>query len=111
MKEQNCKEDYLDIAVKIINNVLDIVIMEAEEWKTQQGQTVEVEEVQGDQGQGEEPAGLAPVTGRESRQRVREEWLFHPPATWRLQARRQPATRAMMARRDGDSNLYSWREK
>ena len=62
VKEQNYKEDYLEMAVvlteiskmpmEIINHVLDIVVMEAEEQKTQQGQTVKVEEVQGDQGQG-----------------------------------------------------------
>ena len=48
MKEQNCKEDYLEIVAKIINNVLDIIVMDAEEQKTQQGQTVKVEEAEED---------------------------------------------------------------
>ena len=78
--------------------------MEAEEQKTQQGQTVKVEKVQGDQGQGEEWAGQAPIKGRESRKRIREEWSFLPPSGWTPKPRRQPGTRAMIARREGDRN-------
>ena len=103
MKEQEGKEDYGDVAVvltkisempmEIIDHVLDIVVMEAEELKTQQW------------------ARQAPMKGRESRKRIREEWSFHPQTAWTLQSRRQPATRAMMARRERDRNLYRRREK
>ena len=39
-----------EMPMEIIDHILDIVVMEAEEQKTQQGQSVKVEEVQGDQG-------------------------------------------------------------
>ena len=161
MKEQNCKEDYLDMAVvlaeisempvDIINNVLDIVVMEAEEQTTKQGQTVKVEEQitrtvkeqnwkedyldmavvltkifemtmeiidhgldivvrEAVEQKAEQWAGQAPIKERESRKWIREEWSFHPLGAWTPQPRRQPGTRAMIARRERDRNLYSRRE-
>ena len=44
MKEQNSKGNNLDIVVEMMNNVLDIVVMKAEEHNTLQGETVQVEE-------------------------------------------------------------------
>ena len=96
VKEQNWKEDYLDMAVvltkifemtmEIIDHGLDIVVMEAVEQKAEQW------------------AGQAPIKGRESRKRIREEWSFLPPPGWIPQPRRQPGTKAMIARREGDRN-------
>ena len=44
MKKQNSKGGNLDIVGEIMNNILDIVVLEAEEHNTLQGETVKVEE-------------------------------------------------------------------
>ena len=145
MKEQNSKGDNLDIAVTILNNILDIVVMETEEHNTLQGETVKVEEqitrivkeqnwkedyvdmavvltkifkitmeiiyhgldivvMEAVEQKAEQWSGQAPIKGRESRKQIREEWSFLPPSGWTPKPRRQPGTRAMIARREGDMN-------
>ena len=105
LMNHNREEDYMDIGSP-----------ESEELVGDQDQPPQTDRGARDHEQGEDvqaegqqgaalPAGAG--AGGRTRQPVREEWSLVPPSTWAPPVRRQPATRAMTARRERDRSLYS----
>ena len=99
----NREEDYMDIGSP-----------ESEEPGGEQDHPPQTDNGARDHGQEEDAraeeqqgGALAAGAGGRARQPIGEEWSLRPPSTWTPPERRQPTTRAMSARRERDSRLYS----